>query len=514
MIQGRRRRVVFLVVLLAIGYNTGDCRDANAQCAETVKVQESDKVLIRVDLTNPPIKRIAPGYFGFNLEWVGFQADLWNPNTGTVHPDVAMWLRKLSGATYRYPGGTVANFFQWRDAIAWNRRPQKAVDWTGPIGMQFGPEEYFRFLGDVGGQGWIVSNLYGEFDKELPIQQQAAEASAFSTVVDTVSKKSGVPVSRWELGNELDRGVNRWAPEKYAANANALSAAIRAVQAKAQFVAVWPDFDAFPGVPALEYARRLLGSLNPEIREFAQHMYFDGPPGGPPVPNRLQHMCRLIEAAKARGISPAVWVSEFGRWPPGKPSDPNWKLGFPLTANLASAISTADFLLGTSQIREIQGTMIHALSSSKGPWPMFHRHGEHFDPSAVLLSLVLLRNGLLGDVLPTEVASPYDAKTRNPIVRAAAVLSTDKRTVSITLVNRSETRTQARIAGVPVSGFSKKHIVSVLGIHDGSDLANNYSVGDRVAITLLSPQSLNLRKDANLFVDLFPNSITVLRLGL
>jgi hypothetical protein len=500
------------VVLVAIGSQLTIATNARAQCASAVKVQKADEVLIRFDMTAPPIKRIDPSYFGFNIEWPGFQADLWNSDTGQIHPDVAMWLKRLNGAIYRYPGGTVANYFKWRDAIGSNRKPQKAVDWTGPIRMDFGIEEYFRFLRAVDGKAWLVANMYGEFRNECPIDSRTTNAADFADAADKQSLSTKIPVVRWELGNELDRGTNGWSAEKYAANANSVAAAIRTVVPNTKFVAIWPDYDAYPGVPAAEYARRLSVQLDPAIDEFAQHMYFDGPTGGPPVPNRLEHMCKLIDTAKAQGKSPSVWVSEFARWPPGKPSDPNWKFSFPLTANLSAAISNADFLIGTTQIREVRGGMIHSLASSKGPWPMFHRHGEHFNPSTVMLSLVLLRQSLVGDVLPTDISSPYDSRSNNPLVRAVSVISPDKQTLWITLVNRGDTKTATQIAGTPSPLFSQMRITRIEGLHDQTELASNYEAGDRVAAASFSNQTVNLRLQSNLALDLLPNSITVLRL--
>lgn len=490
----------------------GVAMDTHAQCASMVRVQKSDEVLIRFDTKAAPVKHIDPSYFGFNVEWVGFQADLWNSETGNVHPDIAMWLKRMSGAIYRYPGGTVANHFQWRDAVGKSRQPQKAVDWTGPIRMDFGIAEYFRFLQAVEGKAWLVANIYGEFGRERPIEHLAGEAAAFADAVGEQSASTKIPVVRWELGNELDRGANRWTAAKYAASASTIAVAIRKTAPDTRFVAIWPDYDAFPGVSASEYARQVAGQLAPGITEFAQHLYFDGPPGGPPITNRLLHICSLIGVAEAQGKSAAVWVTEFARWPPGKADDPKWAAGFPLTANLSAAISTADFLIGTTQIKEVRGGMIHSLSSSKGPWPMFHRHGAHFGPSAVFLSLMLLRQGLVGDVLPTAVASPYDSRSNNPLVRAVVVASADKQTLWITLVNRSSSNTSTRIRGNPAADFAQMDVTNIVGIHDNVDLANNYAVGDRVVIGAIEKQTINLRQGADLTADLLPNSITVLRL--
>lgn len=503
---------VLLTLILSTFVGMGIAGNDDAACANAVRVQRANEATIRFDMKATPVKRIDASYFGFNIEWVGFQADLWDPGAGTVHPDIVHWLHQLGGALYRYPGGTVANHFQWRHAVGSARSPQKAVDWTGPIRMDFGPAEYFQFLRAVDGKAWLVANMQGEFAKELPVEHMAAEAGDFATAAGKLSAEAGVPIVRWELGNELDRAPSRWPAEKYAANANAMAAAIRKSDKDTRFVAFWPDYDAYPGVKASEYARRLTRMLDPDIHEFAQHLYFDGPPGGPPVTNRLVHMCNMIGAAKAEGKTPAVWVTEFARWPPGKVDDPNWKSGFPLTANLSSAISTADFLIGTTQIREVRGGMIHSLSSSKGPWPMFHRHGTRFDPSAVFLSLLLLRQGLVGDVLPTSIASPYDAATGNPLVRAVAVASPDKKSLWLTLINRGNAEIKASVTGVPLSGASKMQVTDIVGLHDSNHLANNFAMGDRVALKSIDKEVVQYQSNHDLTVELKPNSIISIRL--
>jgi alpha-N-arabinofuranosidase len=482
----------------ALACNPTPASAGSGQCMNAVHVQPSDEVTVRIDAGAPPVKRIDPAYFGFNVEWVGFQDDLWDGSTKRIQPEVAAWLRKLDGAIYRYPGGTVANHFIWRDATGPQRNPQKAVDWTGPIPALVGIDEYFSFLNDVGGQAWLVANLYGEFGHEHPIEQVSDDARHFAASVSSAAKAARVPVVRWELGNELDRGNGAWSAEKYSSRAGRVAAAIRQSAPDAHFVAIWPDYDAYPGVPATEYVRRSLAALPPEIDEFAQHMYFDGPPGGPPVPNRLMHMCSLLQAAERSSRPGRIWVTEFGRWPPGNPEDPNWKNGFPLTANLESAIGIADFIIGTTQIRDIEGTQIHNLSSSKGPWPMFHRNRGHFVPSAVFDALLVLRQGLIGDVLPTTVAAPMDARSRSPMVRATAVASADRKAYRLSLVNRGDRPVSVHIAGLP-AGAAARLTASLIA--DENRLANNYAVADRVAIAHIDEAGLKLDRRNGLSIE-------------
>ena len=505
--------VASLVLLFGLLGTIPSTASGSAACNGAVKVQPANEVTIRFDMNATPIKRIDPSYFGFNVEWVGFQADLWDPVSKAVHPDIQTWLKKMDGAIYRYPGGTVANHFKWRGAVGAQRTPQKAVDWTGPIPMTFGVDEYFKFLQDVDGKAWMVANLLGEFGREHPIEEQAAEAGEFASLVEKKAALANKPIIRWELGNELDRGKHAWSAAKYAANASQAASAIRHNAPGTQFVSLWPDYDAYPGVPAVKYADRVIAELSPGIKEFALHPYFDGPPGGPPVPNRLAHICKLVGVAEDRGITPGVWITEYARWPPGKADDPKWSRGFPLTANLGSAISTADFLIGTTQIKEVRGTMIHSLSSSKGPWPMFHRHGEHFEPSAVMLGLTLLRQGVIGDVLPTATQSPYDLSSHNPLVRAVSVVSPDRKTLWLTMVNRGSTRTHVQIAGKPSADFSKMGISEILGVRGEMELSNNYASNKMVTYSQLDQDELELLAGQNWSLMLPPHSILVLRLA-
>ncbi len=110
------------------------------------------------------IRKLQPEFFGFNIEWVEFQLSLWDSATQRVKPDAVEFLKALPGAVYRYPGGTVSNYFEWRNAIGdvRLRKAQSAVPWTGPpLVVQFGLVEYLKFVQSVGGRPWYVLNLYG-----------------------------------------------------------------------------------------------------------------------------------------------------------------------------------------------------------------------------------------------------------------------------------------------------------------------------------------------------------------
>jgi hypothetical protein len=63
-------------------------------------------------------------------------------------------------------------------------------------------------------------------------------------------------------------------------------------------------------------------------------------------------------------------------------------------------------------VKEVQGSALHALHGSNGPWPLFHRVSKErydFKPSVTLLAYRLLRESMLPVVLPTRSSSPANS---------------------------------------------------------------------------------------------------------
>lgn len=467
--------LVTLAVACAVNFSV---KAGEVACSGTSTPQVHSGYSVRVDSSQTSHK-LAPEFFGFNVEWVEFQLSLWDSNAQRVNPDAIEWLKVFPGATYRYPGGTVANYFNWREAIGdvKRREPQRAVSWREPIVAEFGLDEYLRFVEAVGGKPWYVLNLFGTMAEEKAPATQAREAGELATYM--LRRPAGKPaIFRWELGNELDRDRYLWRPEKYADVAAQAAAAIRAVDRNARFVALSQDWNASKerfGIDSVAYNVIVGRALAQDTREFASHHYYDGRPWGPPVPQQLKQHCRNLEALE-RGVGSriGIWITEHGRTPKGTPADSNWKRNWPQSADLSAAISVADMVVAMGGQPSIKGMMAHALHATDGPWPLFHRSKEgRLSPSAVYWGLRVLRESLLEDVLYSATGSANRSGSEAGYdMRALAMASVDRSKFSLWLTNRAGSPASVALQVTALANFSGSATVTTVSSLDSS--VNNY----------------------------------------
>lgn len=448
-------------------------------CAPSVQVEQAAEY--RVAVADRVIKQLRPQFFGFSLEWVGFQEDLWDNQTQKVNPAVIAALQAFPGAVYRYPGGTVANYFDWRASVGpqKTRSPRRAVNWKAPLATQFGFNEYLGFLKAVGGQAWLVANLYGDFDGEAAGTALSSQAAQWATAARLANAK----VLRWELGNELDRGQYQWPPEKYSARALEIARAIRSADPAARFVSLLEDYDAQRWTSAKSYNTQTSRALASLLPDQALHLYYDGPPGGPPVPHRLKHLCESAAAVQAGSGRPAtIWVTEHARWPAGKASDPDWKKNWGSTSNLQGALSVADMVIALSQTPGVEGEFLHSLAGADSPWPLFHRTAAGLKPSAVYWALRVLRDGMLDQVLETRTASRNDSDYAGGYdIRTSLMSNSAQDKFALWAVNRSAKAAKVRLTIPRLAGktLSARHV----SLADANPNANNVLDGKRLVPT-------------------------------
>lgn len=456
----------------------------NVACPPFTQVEKAAEY--RIEVTNRVLKQLSPHFFGFNLEWVGFQEDLWDRRTKKVNPDVVSALQAFPGATYRYPGGTVSNYFDWRASVGpQNARPaRRAVGWKGPTTTQFGFDEYLDFLATVGGRAWLVVNLYGDFEGEKNISALAASAGEWAAS----ARQANAKVLRWELGNELDRDRFNWSPEKYSKRAMEIARAIKAGDPMARVVSLLEDYDAQKSISAKRYNTLISRSLISLKSDQALHLYYDGPPAGPPIPNRLKHLCASADAVKdGSGRAAAIWVTEHARWPGGKVTDPDWKRNWAKTSTLIGAISVADMTIALNQMPGVEGAFLHGIGSIDGPWTLFHRTAAGLKPSTVYWALRVLRESVLDQVLETRTTSRNASDYAGGYDVRSSLLSNAARTkFALWAVNRSGDMVKARLVMPMLAG--KTVVTRHASLSDGNPNANNSLDGGRVI-----PKEISIR---------------------
>jgi alpha-N-arabinofuranosidase len=416
-------------------------RVSAATCLDSVRVERGPANLLIADAAKV-VRKLDATFFGFNVEWVEFQLGLWDSSAQRVRPEVVRLMKAFPGAVYRYPGGTKANSFNWRDAIGpVSERPRLPfVAWSPPLRAEFGPAEFLDFVQAVDGQAWYVANISGGLEGGWSSDRLALSAKGFVEHLQRGSTPSRPSILRWELGNELDRGSHKLKPDEFSRLATNVAEAIRAADGNARFVHLQQEYPAMAsaGYSAARYNREVrlaMRQLNPD---FALHLYYDGVPENPSVTFFLGRICEVVDAAQAEGRLGRIWITEHARVPNGF-----WagtpKALWPETANLAAATSLSDMVIATAQIPQVLGTFVHSLVGSGSPWPMIHRHPNgRIEPSATLLALQILRSTLLPDLIATrQFSNSLGSEGAGYGVRSVVLADGARKKFTLWSINRS-----------------------------------------------------------------------------
>lgn len=446
------------------------CLVASGCLAERQGPKSGAEAFTRIDIDQTVVRgRLPGGFIGFNMNHYNFQNQFWDRTVNQVDSRLIEYLTPFGGAFYRYPGGLVANTFDWEGAtgpIA-QRPARRSVKWSKAEPLLFGPAEYIEFVRKVGGRDWYVLNLVG-WDAELMNREMDSRALAESNgrLAGMRVKTSAAP-RYYQLGNELDRADYQWPTGKYVKRSLDSVEAIRAVDPDARFVAFLRDFDwryrGRPGVSrAKDFARDVLGAL-PMVHDFSLQIYYDAPSEEgrkSDIAWRLRMVREIIDEARTirSGTVPNVWITEHARALPrdrGK-SDPEFASG------LDGAISSADFIIGITQIPEIQGAFWHALGGGK--WNVIEKHPSgNIQTTPVYWMLRLLRENMDGHVLRTATTdgniSGYEGGYD---VRAVALYQPDKRILTLWLVNRADAIQKASLNFAAFAGRKCQSQVSYL----------------------------------------------------
>lgn len=356
-------RFVIIVGLVLVYTSLPCCPDL---AAITYRKKNSD-VLITVG--DESIRRGGLN-IGFNLGIVPFEKSFWNNNTKRIDEELLNKLKTMPGMIYRYPGGSVANRFEYTEAIGEKRKYQKLADWIDPYQVAFGPYEYMDFIRYVGGAAWLVLNVSDTVKNDVIDYKKINQ---LMLVLDDFIKKK--PIKAIELGNELYLRKHMINGREYAKK---IIPYIQIIQRK------YPDVNIIVGLQGFDSGSVRANDFNEQVLSYLQnyetgyslHYYFDGPPGGPPVDAAIRNIKKTINLIQKINVDkdPQIWITEYGRWPGGKVDSKGWSDLWPRAENHDAALSLANFVLSAVYIRNIKGFLIHSLGGVKGPWRMFKRN--------------------------------------------------------------------------------------------------------------------------------------------
>jgi alpha-L-arabinofuranosidase len=175
-------------------------------------------IVVQPHRAGPPV---SPLLGGTNHRWNGDGEGMWDPRHDAPVAGIVEKSRAAGLSMVRYPGGTVANLFDWKEAIGpvADRACQRSGRADGrPLDSSYGVDEHMRYTEAIGAQ----AQLMVAFASETP--QGAADWVEYMNAPVGTNPRGGVAwaqvraenghpepygVESWELGNEHDRAGNQ-----------------------------------------------------------------------------------------------------------------------------------------------------------------------------------------------------------------------------------------------------------------------------------------------------------------
>lgn len=378
---------------------------------------------------------------------------------GDLKPEVLSLLRKSGVRVIRQGGG--ANEIDWQQCAGplASRKPQKVASWIPPAVCRFGIREYERALDGLGlVRSWHVANIVGVEFQVAPVAQVAQAAGKRAQYTREIAGK-GREI-HWELGNEVERGRYPWSTSEIIARMSSVGEAIRKADPEARLIAPVLEYRPANIANEYEYNGAIIRAMKPLVQDFALHTYYENPPEGPSLHNRLTYISRLTEQIRRQVPQGMLWVTEHARWPKGSPRDGNrWRANWYQTTDAEGVLTTADFLVGMSQIDGIAGAMWHGLRA--GPWNFLDVDADSRISLGQMAKLFEFLSARLGEKLPVPVATTVGVMSRaggQGELRTSAFVSPGRKDqLAVVIVNRGSdaVKFELRIKGGQ-SGWSKQ----------------------------------------------------------
>jgi alpha-N-arabinofuranosidase len=152
---------------------------------------------------------VSSGLTGVNLdEWYNDAHGLWDSQHNSPNPDVMAKVQRSGIGLIRYPGGTSANLFHWKNAIG--PQQQRGYQVSGspsgePEDSRFGPDEFMRVMQQLEAEPQIMAGFANTTPQEIADWVAYMNAPQ-GTQWGDLRAKNGHPqpygVRRWEIGNE------------------------------------------------------------------------------------------------------------------------------------------------------------------------------------------------------------------------------------------------------------------------------------------------------------------------
>lgn len=488
------RPLLFVVFLMTFNSAQACWGDPTLSCALT-------RDITTIEISSVAAKNVLPSdrklsdFLGVHALFWGVQHDLYASSPSKVSPEAISLLSSTGVGSIRYGGGV--NEIDWRgcQGFVLERPKQKVAPWIDAVRCIFGIQEYEVLNDELNlGSTWHIANVVGFEGGVIDTAFLAKEAGDYALKVKELS--SGRK-RFWELGNELDRSWPSWSAEKIVERSLPVANEIKRVDPGARLVLPLIEFKSALVKDDDGHNKFLIRHFKGLVSDYALHLYYENDPWGPSVANRLAYTRKVIGFMYQAGVkSPSVWITEHARPPAGTPADAFWKKNWYQTNNHDAVVATADFLIGATQIPEVQGAFWHGLRA--GPWNYLEIDNGKLRPSRIAKLFELLKPSESMQALPTQTLNKTSvyAPTRY-IVRASAFRDKD-RNLWLWVVNRDEGAQRIQFKGnaIPQSDLKVEQTFLTSGEVNGLVSTQHYEFknSDAMKAVILPGRSIAVLK--------------------
>lgn len=399
--------------------------------------------------------RMAPaGLYGQNLEWVWGGHGAWDLVNKRPSPTMTALTQDLGSRLLRFPGGLLADYYDWRKAVGpLSSRPvMDTMPGSDPQVAFFGTDEALQFASAVGGELLITVNA------GTGTAQMAADWVRYAN-------RNGLKVRYWEIGNEL-YGVGgpmfdpiTLTPQRYAQKVMEFSRAMKAADPRIKVGAI--ACESFLTMGCLTYpswTETVLSMAGNDIDYLAVHNAYAPGVGNDTTSRTGDVYAAMLAAPQAIRRSLAALEQKVAVYAPARAGQikiavTEWGPYFSTTGasrfvehnkTMASAVYAASVL---KVFLESPGTeMANAFKLVDGVFTGWigKRNGEYV-PKAPYYVLRMFAKNFTGPIVASSTVSPafsaismgnVPAAAGVPYVEAIAGKSVDGRTLSVALWNK------------------------------------------------------------------------------
>lgn len=493
---------------------TGGARYASAQITNIVKDWKQYRFRLHPTVSDKNAK-FSILFNGQGVVWMDKASLMPADAVGGVRADVLAKVRELHPSFIRWPGGNVAQDYNWQWGIG--PRDQRPVftniAWSNaPEPNDFGTDEYIAFCRAVGAEPSITVNVEGGAGASAEEAAHWVEYTngPVTSKYGAMRAANGHPdpyhVKFWELGNEVFGGWVRGHAdaETYSRNAKRYAEAMRAVDSSIRLIAVGENIGNDPDA----WDSTVLRNLGNDVDYLAVHDYVSQSQAHN---DRTKMMVATLEFEKLYGQKYALIEQVSPRHP--VPFVVNeWNLFYPSSviqsmdggvyaARMMNAFERSSDQVAMSSISDLLNGWVGGVIQAS-------RTGIYVTPQ--FYAIRMYNNHLATDRLAAEVISPdLDSKTPEqavPALDAVASRSTDGRHIYINLTNadlHDVLHTSIKLRGVHVKSAASEELLSASTPESENTFANP---------DVIKPVSKEVTCAATCNVDLPADSVAVITL--